>query len=222
VDIEELAVKVIEKIPEIIEKKPELAYRMYEILKKHFVPLELFEEYLKKLDRIEKKVDKIEGDVGGLRKDVEVLKKDVGGLRKDVEVLKKDVTDLKVSVDRVMISLEEEAWEWVGWHLRQRGITMNVGRRFICGMEINIFGVNDKYVLIGDAKVRVGGKVVRSMFERAKRVLKCAPEYRGKKLIVVLYTMHYTQEAVDEARRLSVWLICSGREVTKFESLKPL
>jgi len=54
-DIENLAIKAIELMPEIIRKKPELAFRMFEILKRHFVPIEIFQEYLNKLDNIDKK-----------------------------------------------------------------------------------------------------------------------------------------------------------------------
>jgi len=97
-DIEALAIKIIELIPEIVEKKPELAFRMFEILKKYFVPIELFQEYLRRLDRIEKKVGKIEEDVAALKKDVSVLKEDVSTLKKDVSVLKEDVSTLKKDV----------------------------------------------------------------------------------------------------------------------------
>jgi len=233
-DIEAIAVKVIELIPEIVERRPELAFKMFEMLKKYFVPLELFQKYLKKLDKIEKKVDKIESDVSGLKKDVAVLKDDVSGLKKDVAVLKDDVSglkkdvavlkkdmgDVKKSLDRLMLSLEEEAREYVRWWLNKYGIVMEPESKAICGMEINLFDVKDNYVLLGDATVRAGPRTVEWIANRARKLVKCVPEYRDKKFIIVVYAMHFTPDAVDKAKECGVWLISANKEITKLKTVR--
>ena len=212
-DIEAIVVRVIELIPEIIEKKPELAFKMFETLKKYFVPLELFKEYLKKLDKIEKKVDKIEEDVAG-------LKRDVGSLKEDVAGLKRDVGDMKVSIDRLMLSLEEEAREYIKWWLGKHDIKVDPRSEVICGMEINLFDDKGAYVLIGDATVRAGPRVVEWIYNRAKKLAKCAPRYKDREFIIVIYAMHFTPDTIEIAKKYGVWLLSATKEITKFKTTR--
>ncbi len=226
-DIEAIVVRVIELIPEIIEKKPELAFKMFETLKKYFVPLELFKEYLKKLDKIEKKVDKIEEDVAGLKRDVGSLKEDVAGLKRDVGSLKEDVAglkrdvgDMKVSIDRLMLSLEEEAREYIKWWLGKHDIKVDPRSEVICGMEINLFDDKGAYVLIGDATVRAGPRVVEWIYNRAKKLAKCAPRYKDREFIIVIYAMHFTPDTIEIAKKYGVWLLSATKEITKFKTTR--
>ena len=226
-DIESIAVRVIELIPEIIEKKPELAFRMFEALRKYFVPLELFQEYLKKLDRIESKIDKLEADIAELRKDVDGLKKevaelrrDVDGLKRDVASLKKDMSDVKASLDMLMLSLEEEARDCVSAWLSKYGITMEPRSEIMCGMEINLFDVSGDYVLLGDATVRAGPKVVEWIVNRARKLVRCMPEYRGKEFIIVIYAMYFAPAAIEKAKEHNVWLVSARKEYTEFKTVR--
>jgi len=244
-DIEAIATKVIEKIPEIVEKKPELAFRIFEMLKRYFVPIELLQDYLKnidkKIDRIEKKVDRIEKDVAeirgetktlrddveALRGDVEVLKSDVGALRGDmealrgdVEVLKRDTYSLKKSLDRLMLSLEEEAKDHVEWLLNKHGIKMKIEPKVICGMEFDLFGIEEDLILVGDATVRAGPKVIEWMYNRAQKLAKCSPDYKKKKFIIVIYSMHFTPSAIEKAKKIGIWLISANKEVTELKTIK--
>ncbi len=198
-DAEAIAVKTIELLPEIIEKKPELAYRMFEILKRHFVPVEIFKEIMEKLD-----------------KRLETLEMDVRELRRDVETLGKDMKSVKASLDRLMVSLEEEAQSWVRHLLKKHGIEMNVRREFVGDMEIDIFGESDDIVLVGDATVRAGRGVIEWIHNRARKISRL-PRFAGKKFIVIIYAMHYTPEAIELAKKFGVWLIRSGVEVSKFQ-----
>ena len=237
-DIEAIATKVIEIIPEIVEKKPELAFRIFEMLKRYFVPIELLQDYLKsidkKIDRIEKKVDRIEKDVAEirgetktLRGDVEVLKSGVGALkvdmealRGDVEVLKRDTYSLKKSLDRLMLSLEEEAKDHVEWLLSKHGIKMKIEPKVVCGMEFDLFGIKEDLILVGDATVRAGPKVIEWMYNRAQKLAKCSPDYKKKKFVIVIYSMHFTPSAIEKAKKIGIWLISANKEVTELKTIK--
>ena len=116
------------------------------MLKNYFVPLELFKEYLKKIDRIDKKISKMGKGIKKLRKRVTDLENEVAGLREDVDGLKRDVGSLKSevvgiknSLDRLMLSLEEEAIEYVRWFLEKYGIKVSLESKFICDMEFDFY-----------------------------------------------------------------------------------
>jgi len=216
-DIEAIATKVIEIIPEIVEKKPELAFRIFEMLKRYFVPIELLQDYLKsidkKIDRIEKKVDRIEKDVAEIRGETKTL-------RGDVEVLKRDTYSLKKSLDRLMLSLEEEAKDHVEWLLSKHGIKMKIEPKVVCGMEFDLFGIKEDLILVGDATVRAGPKVIEWMYNRAQKLAKCSPDYKKKKFVIVIYSMHFTPSAVEKAKKIGVWLISANKEVTELKTIK--
>jgi len=223
-DIEAIATKVIEKIPEIVEKKPELAFRIFEMLKRYFVPIELLQDYLKnidkKIDRIEKKVDRIEKDVAEIRGETKTLRDDVEALRGDVEVLKRDTYSLKKSLDRLMLSLEEEAKDHVEWLLNKHGIKMKIEPKVICGMEFDLFGIEEDLILVGDATVRAGPKVIEWMYNRAQKLAKCSPDYKKKKFVIVIYSMHFTPSAIEKAKKIGIWLISANKEVTELKTIK--
>ncbi len=219
-DIKTLAMRVIDAIPEIVEKNPELAFRMFEILKRYFVPMEMFREYLRKIDNIDKKVTKIENDVAELKRDVANLKDDVAELKRDVARLDKSMSDVKVTLERLMLSLEDEAREYVKYWLEKHNISIEPRIEVICNMEINLFGVTDRYVLIGDATVRVGPKVVEWIYNRAKKIAKCFPKYKNKEFIITIYAMHFTPDAIKKAEDLNVWLIKANKEITKLKTIQ--
>ena len=130
------------------------------------------------------------------------------------------MASVKSSLDRLMLSLEEEAREYVRFWLRKYGINMKPKRLFICDMEINLFDSTEKYILLGDATVRAGPQVVRWIYGRAKKLVKCAPEFKDKDFIVVIYAMHFTPDAISEADKYGIWLISATEEHTKFRKIK--
>lgn len=86
-------------------------------------------------------------------------------------------------------------------------------------LEFDIYGEADDIVVLGDATVRAGPKIIEWIHNRAKKVINCEPALSNKRIILAVYTMHFTPDTVKLAEKLGIWLIKSGKEITKLRIL---
>ncbi|MDW8004318.1 MAG: hypothetical protein RMI04_05855 [Thermofilaceae archaeon] len=127
-----------------------------------------------------------------------------------------DMMATKDQLDRVMVSLEDEAREWVEYLLGQRGIVCKPQRLWLDEeYEFDIYCVTDGLTVVGEAKVRVGSNVVEKLVSRVNEASKRWPSYFKGKVVKVLYCMIAPPSAVEKAEELGVWLIESTKELTR-------
>ncbi len=188
----------------------------HEILEKLKLHGKKIEEVIKKLNIIEKDVKNLKGDVASLKQDVSNLKEDVASLKEDVTSLKEGQRSMMTMLERLSLSLEEEAREVVEYLLREKGFSIKLEPLVLEDVEFDLFGSDDEVVVIGEATVRLGIKQLVKADERMEKFLKIRREYTSKKAIKVVYTMWAAQGVKEEAERRGVWLIKSGREETAF------
>ena len=159
-----------------------------------------------------------------LRKDMEDVKTRLGRLEErvskledKVDALARDVRDIKATLENITMSVEEEANELVQYYLRQRGI--NITTRPVqldSTYEFDIYGTNGQYTIIGEAKTRVEVDVVRRVVARVEEVRKRFPDRFPGRVIITIYCLRVSPDAVEETRKLGIWLLESMREVTQF------
>ncbi len=173
------------------------------------------------VSNLKKDVKSLKGDVASLKQDVSSLKQDVSNLKQDVASLKEDVASLKegqrsmmTMLERLSLSLEEEAREVVEYMLREKGFSIKLEPLVLEDVEFDLFGSDDEAVVIGEATVRLGVKQLVKADERMEKFLKIRREYASKKAIKVVYTMWVAQGVKEEAEKRGIWLIRSGREET--------
>jgi len=73
--------------------------------------------------------------------------------------------------------------------------------------------------VVGEAKVRAGGRDVERAFERARELLRRWPDRVSGMFVPVLYALVAEPSAVQRARELKVWLIESRRELVPLDEV---
>ena len=170
-----------------------------------------------RVGNLESRVGSLEGRVGGLETKVDGLIKDVGELKGDVTALKRDVRDIKATLENITMSVEEEANELVQYYLKQHGINIATGPvQFDSAYEFDIYGTNGQYTIIGEAKTRVGVDVVRRVVARVEEARKRFPGRFQGRVVIVVYCLRASPDAVEEAGKLGIWLLESMKEATPF------
>ncbi|MEM4874972.1 MAG: hypothetical protein QW394_06720, partial [Thermofilaceae archaeon] len=127
--------------------------------------------------------------------------------------IERDVRSMKRTLDRMSISLEEEANDMVTYFLKQRGYELETRpTRFDTKYEFDIYGSNGKLTVIGEAKVRAGPRSVSKLLERIRRARELWPERFQGAVVPVLYCMRAEPGVIEAAEREGVWLLESMRE----------
>ncbi len=202
-----------EEILKLLKEDEEFRYAVaaylgyQDILEKLKLHDEKFEEILRKLGVLEQ-------DVSSLKQDVSSLKQDVSSLKQDVSSLKQGQRSIKAMMERLSLSLEEEAREVVGSFLRRKGIGVSLTSLVLPDVEFDIFGTSDDTLVLGEATVRLGTKQLIKIDEKMEKFLLTRREYARRRIIKVIYTMWTAMDVKEEAKRRKIWLIRSGVEET--------
>ncbi|MEM2735778.1 MAG: hypothetical protein QXV45_05820, partial [Candidatus Bathyarchaeia archaeon] len=132
-----------------------------------------------------------------------------GFRRHDEEMarMRRDIRDLKVTMERMVLSEEEEAREVLGHRLKALGIHRALKRLELPGLEIDLYGTSDGICLIGEAAVRAGAGLVEELDAKAELLARRHPELLRPNLIKAIYTIIATPEAIEEANRRGVWVL---------------
>ncbi|MGC9180797.1 MAG: hypothetical protein ACP5GZ_11445, partial [Vulcanisaeta sp.] len=97
--------------------------------------------------------------------------------------------------------------------LRERGIAVETRPTHLnTKYEFDIYGSNGQLTIVGEAKTRAGPSTVRRVVERIDEVVRTMPDKFPGKVIKVIYCLRAMPGAIEEANRLGVWFLESGRE----------
>ena len=76
--------------------------------------------------------------------------------------LEEGVNRIDRTVERITITIEEEANDMVSYYLRQRGINIEASPvRLNSVYEFNVYGTNGQYTIVSEAKTRASKILVR-------------------------------------------------------------
>ncbi|MEM2530414.1 MAG: hypothetical protein QXL32_04755, partial [Candidatus Bathyarchaeia archaeon] len=163
------------------------------------------------LVRLREETGRIWEEIARLREDMNRLREDMiaGFRRHDEEMarMRRDIRDLKVTMERMVLSEEEEAREVLGHRLKALGIHRALKRLEPPGLEIDLYGTSDGICLIGEAAVRAGAGLVEELDAKAELLARRHPELLRPNLIKAIYTIIATPEAIEEANRRGVWVL---------------
>jgi chromosome segregation ATPase len=132
----------------------------------------------------------------------------------EIRDIRKELVDVKSYIERLSLTLEEEAWEVITSRLRRMGVDVKLTRLILPELEINIYGAVDDLCVLGEASTRVGVGVLRSVDEKLTELRRRYPEYLRRKVLKVVYTMWATEDAVEEAKKRSIWLLKALEDLT--------
>jgi polyhydroxyalkanoate synthesis regulator phasin len=179
-------------------------------------------EILKRLDSLEESMKKLWEEVKSLREDfnilksdVSILKSDVSALKEDVSTLKSDVRDIRTTLDRLTLTVEDEARSVIKHRIkRDLNIDMELDRVFIDEREVNIYGAVNDICVIGEATVRLGTKLIDELLGKIELIKHERPDLLRKKIIKVIYTDYALPDAVESARNNKVWILRRKKDLT--------
>jgi hypothetical protein len=122
---------------------------------------------------------------------------------------------LAVTVDRLTLSVEEEARDVVGHRLKQElGVDMALDRLFIDERELDLYGAAGDLVLIGEAVVRLGVKLLDELEDKIRHIKLKRPELLRPKLVKAVYTDYAPPAALESARRRGIWVLKWSGDLT--------
>jgi seryl-tRNA synthetase len=186
-----------------------------EILKR----LDSLEESMLKLwenqNKLWEEVRSLREDVNTLKSDVDTLKNDVNTLKSDVNALKNDVREIRTTLDRLTLTVEEEARSMVKYKIKEKlNVEIELSNIFIDSKEVDIYGADDEICIIGEATVRLGVKLVNELLDKVELIKSKRPDLLRKRIIKVIYTDYAAPEAIEAARNNGVWILRWDKDLT--------
>jgi hypothetical protein len=126
-----------------------------------------------------------------------------------------EVWGVKTTVERVTLSLEEEARGFIAWRLKEAlGVDVALDKVFVDALEINVYGVTGDLCVVGEATVRLGLGLVEELLEKVE-VLKCRrPELLRRRMLKVIYTDVVTPQVLQLAKERGIWVLRWDRNLT--------
>nr|WP_243666758.1 hypothetical protein [Vulcanisaeta sp. JCM 16159] len=125
----------------------------------------------------------------------------------------REIRSIRRTLEHVTLSIEEEANDVVQYFLRQRGIAVETKpTHFNSRFEFDVYGTNGQLTIVGEAKTRASPNTVRRVVEKIDDAVKAMPDKFPGRVIKVIYCLRAMPGAVEEANRLGVWFLESGRE----------
>jgi len=145
-------------------------------------------------------------------------------MAEDVEKSKlkrrKDLMTIRELLEELGIHPEDSGREMVQYLQEQRGYKCTAERlRLDSDYELDIYCNAGALTVVGEAKVRAGGRDVEKAVERAQELLRRQPDKISGKLIPVFYTLVAEPTAAQKAKELKVWLIESREEAITLEEV---
>ncbi|MFN4336752.1 MAG: hypothetical protein ACK4FV_04115 [Candidatus Nitrosocaldus sp.] len=155
---------------------------------------------------------------------IEKLRQDMleGFRRHDEEFAKirKDIREIRAYMEKTSITLEEEAREIIEYRLRERGLPIGITRLELADIEIDIYGIDSDYCIIGEVKTRASPNVIERVDKDIEILCKKHPEYLRKKVIKAIYAMQITSDAVKEGERRNIWIVTAKGELTELKIIQ--
>ena len=199
--LEEIQTKILEEIKEIrIEQN-----KLWENQNKMWEEIKALKENQEKLWENQ---NKIWEEIKGLKEGQNKLWKEIKSIRLEMRAMREEQRRLSITVERLTISVEEEARDVISYRLnKELGIEIKLDRLFIKGREINIYGASGDICVIGEASVRLGPRIVNEVEKKIELIRKYKPELLRPKLIKVIYTDIVLPHVLELASKNNIWVL---------------
>ena len=186
-------------------------------------------EMLKRLDRLEENqnrlwentnrlwesVKRLEENQNKLWEEVKALREGQNRLWEEVRDMRKTINRMSVTLERLTISVEEEAASFIRHNVRERlGVDIRLGRAFVDATEIDLYGAEGDLCVIGEATVRLGTNLVEELIEKVELLKAKRPDMLRRRLIKVIYADYATPEAIELAKARKVWVLKWSGDLT--------
>ncbi|MEM0223228.1 MAG: hypothetical protein QXJ99_02380 [Thermofilum sp.] len=136
-------------------------------------------------------------------------------LWEEVREVKVTLARVSTTLDRLTISVEEEALSYIKHRLRERlGVEVELDRTFVEGREVNIYGATNELCVIGEATVRLGTKLISELKEKVELIKARRPDLLRPKVVKVIYADYATPDALDYAKKEKIWVLKWSGDMT--------
>jgi chromosome segregation ATPase len=152
--------------------------------------------------------NKIWEEINKTWKEIKSLREEQTKIWKEIKAIQQEQRRLSITVERLTISVEEEARDVISYRLsKELGIEIKLDRLFINDREINIYGAVGDICVIGEASVRVGPRIVREIEEKIELIRKYKLELLKPKLIKVIYADVVPPKVLELASKNNIWVL---------------
>jgi len=159
-------------------------------------------------NRIWEEINKTWKEIKALREEQTKIWKEIRSINERINAIQQEQRKLSITVERLTISVEEEARDVISYRLsKELGIEIKLDRLFIKGREINIYGTSGDICVIGEASVRVGPRIVKEIEEKIELIRKYKPELLKPKLIKVIYADVVPPKVLELASKNNIWVL---------------
>ena len=120
-----------------------------------------------------------------------------------------------VTVDRLTISVEDEARDVVRHRLKNElGLDVALDRLFFDEFEMNIYGAQGDFCVIGEATVRLGVRLIEELEDKIEDLKIKRPDLIRPKMIKVVYADYAVPAALELAKNKGVWALKWSGDLT--------
>jgi len=181
------------------------------VLKEHTARLD---EHDRKFNEIVARLDEHDKKFNEILSRLDEHDRKFNSIIAEIRDIRKELVDVKSYIERLSLTLGEEAWEVITGRLRRMGVDVKLTRLILPELEINVYGAVDDLCVVGEASTRAGVGVVRSVDEKLTELRRRYPEYLKRRVLKVVYTMWATEDAVEEAKKRNIWLLKALEDLT--------
>jgi len=175
----------------------------------------------REIEKVWKEIESVRGEIKALREEVSKIWEEIRSIWSEVKKLREDFNKMLAEIrsinmrlervegtlEKITLSIEDDARVIIEWSLRGRGIDMRVRELILPDLQMNIYGASDEICIVGEVETRAGVSTLREL-ERKFEILRSKyPEYLRRRVILVIYTLQPTYELIEEARKKGVWLL---------------
>ncbi len=154
-------------------------------------------------------------DIAKLWQEVNELKKDVSELKKDVSELKETTKNTQRTLERLTLSVEDEAREVVEFRLEKEiGEKISLNRIFVDNEEIDLYGASNELCVIGEATVRLGTSLIDELERKIEKIKEKRPDLMRKRIIKLIYFDVATPDSIELAKKKGIWLLTIKADIT--------
>ncbi len=147
-----------------------------------------------------------------LREEQIKLREDFNKMLEEIKRINTRLSRIERTVEKLTIDVEEEARSFIKHHLKNAGINVEIDVLKLPEAEINVYGANDEWCVVGEASLRAGKKILDELLDKYRLLKDKYPGYLRKNIILVLYVTLPLPELVEEARRRNIWLLKATKE----------
>ncbi|WP_054844330.1 hypothetical protein [Vulcanisaeta souniana] len=157
-----------------------------------------------------------------INENIEKLWQENNKLWREVRLLRRDVGAIRRTLDNLTASIEEEANDVITHLLRggRGGVDIRTDRIVLDSrFEFDVYGTNGQLTIVGEAKTRVGPRLIARIDERVSEALRLFPDKFPGRVIKVIYCIRQCRE---RSRRLRGGGYLAYREYEGEDQPRPL